>query len=63
MDFAMKDGKKIHSFKITAENESEARAVLTSEMGQVLDQIEMEDKKAALASERKHPIAPTASAN
>lgn len=55
MDFAMKDGKKVHSFKVSAKSETEARAMLTSDMGEILDQLETEDKKEALASEKKKP--------
>jgi hypothetical protein len=45
MDFAMADGKKMHSFKITAVSEKAARAMLREELGQVLDQLEEADKQ------------------
>lgn len=57
MDFAMKDGKKVHTFKLTAKDESEARAILTDEMGQILDQIELEDRKEKEREDKKHGAA------
>jgi hypothetical protein len=44
MDFAMKDGKKMHSFKMTGSTEKAARSQLRDELGQVLDQLEEADK-------------------
>jgi hypothetical protein len=45
MQFAMKDGKKLHKFSMKgATSEKAARSQLRDELGQVLDQIEEADK-------------------
>lgn len=46
-DFAMKDGKRLHSFKMSAVSEKAARAQLNLELGEVMDQLEEADKKDA----------------
>ena len=43
--FPMKDGKRVHKLKIAAPSEAEARTLLTDEMGQILDQLELADRK------------------
>lgn len=53
LSFEMKDKKTTYGpFNVSAENESSARATLTDHMGQILDQLELADKKEKEATDK-----------
>ncbi len=45
LDFPMKDGKKIHTFKVAAQSQEEAEYILLHELLECARQLEAEEKE------------------
>ncbi len=45
LDFPMKDGKKVHSFKMPATSQEAAEVALREELMQCIEQLDVEKKK------------------
>jgi len=53
LDFPMKDGKKVHSFKMSAASQEEAEATLLLELLECSRQLEAEKR---VREEKKKPV-------